>query len=178
MHLKHLKSIPLAGLLLTALASPALAAAAASHCDIALDVTDYDPKGLNVRSAPDAKSNVVAVLKQQGDWVEVHVTGQSGQWYAIDEATVYDNNLPTGEKIVFKGHGFVHGSKIGGSGLGGGTLVYDRPDEKTGKPIKWDDEYDDDVKVLACSGTWAKVQAKKAIVWSNAVCTNTLTTCS
>jgi hypothetical protein len=157
-----------------ALAAP-VAAAEATRCDVALAVTDPDPKGLNVRATPDAKGSILAVLKG-GDYIEVHVTGQDGQWYAIDSATLIDTQAPQ-DKTIFRGHGFVHMSKVGASGLQGGSVVFDKPDDKSGKVIKWDQGNDDPVNVLGCSGVWAKVQGKKAIGWSKAICTNMLTTC-
>jgi hypothetical protein len=166
------KTVSFAILAFAALTAPA-AAAEAARCNVTLAVTDQDPKGLNVRSAPDAKASIVAVLKG-GDYIEVHVTGQSGQWYAIDRATRIDTQK--NDEVIFKGKGFVHGSKIGGS-LDGGSAVLDKPDDKSGKPIKWDQEHDDDFKLLGCSGQFVKIQGKKAVGWSDAVCTNQLTTC-
>ncbi len=166
------KTASFAILAFAALAAPA-AAAEAARCDVSLGVTDPDPQGLNVRSAANAKASVVAVLKG-GDYIVVHVIGQSGQWYAIDSATRIDTQKD--DEVIFKGKGFVHGSKLGGS-LDGGSAVLDRPDDKSGKPIKWDQEHGDDFKLLGCSGQFVKIQGKRAVGWSNAVCTNQLTTC-
>ena len=177
----HVRSFSFAAMMLAALLSPALlshaAAADATRCDATLVVTDPDPKGLNVRSAPDAKSGIVAVLKG-GDYIEVHVTGQSGQWYAIDTATMIDTSLADQEKAIFHGHGFVHVSKVGASGMQSGAVILDRPDEKTGKKVAWDGRGDQAVTVLACSGPFLKVQLRKVTGWSKEICTNELTTCA
>lgn len=170
-----LKTIAPAVLALLSLAMPAVAQGVATRCNAELAVTDPDPKGLNVRSGPDAKSNVIAVLKG-GDYITVHITGQSGQWYAIDSATMIDTNAPK-DKVIFHGQGFVHMSKVGGSGMFGTATILDKPDDKTGKPVKWDMQSDQPVDVLGCSGEFLKVKVRKVTGWSKEVCTNELTTC-
>jgi hypothetical protein len=170
-------AMTLAALLSSAAAPASSAGADTTRCDATLVVTDPDPKGLNVRSAPDAKGSIVTVLKG-GDYIEVHVTGQSGQWYAIDSATMIDTSLADQEKPIFHGHGFVHMSKVGASGMQSGAVILDRPDEKTGKKVAWDGQGDQAVTVLACSGPFLKVQLKKVTGWSKEICTNELTTCA
>ena len=98
------------GLLLLALAPLAQAAGAAAEpqaCDVTVDITDTDPKGTNVRAAP--AGAVLAALKNPGEgWIEVHLTGQAGDWYEIDSATLLDTTLPEGSKSLFKGKGYLH----------------------------------------------------------------------
>ena len=170
------KTICIVVLVLAGLSGPGWAADT-TRCDATLVVTDNDPKGLNVRAAPDVKANIVGVLKG-GDYIEVHVTGQSGQWYAIDSATMIDTSTDQQDKVTFHGHGFVHMSKVGASGMQSGAVILDKPDEKSGRPVKWDMNGDQPVTVLGCSGPFLKVQLRKATGWSKSICTNELTTCA
>src|SRR5271166_5412025 len=122
-----------AGLALAVLmaAGPAWAADSAAKCDVRLDVTDKDPNGLNVRSAPSVSpNNIIGVLKlgPTGDYIEVHVTAQSGSWYAIDEAKVYEDSAE-GERVLFHGHGFVHESKLGASEMDSQAVVHESPSD-------------------------------------------------
>jgi len=152
-------------------------------CDVELNVVDPDPKGLNVRAAPNAKKGkVVAVLKPIGDWTQVHVIGQSGDWLRIDHAEAIDDSAENGQRQVFQGDGWVHASKLGISELyvGGGTVIRDRPVREGAELLRVSDEAKEpkSTKILGCDGKFIKVQADKQIGWTDSWCTNERTTCS
>jgi hypothetical protein len=168
--------------------SPATAPAAAPAattvaCDVVLNVDDPDPKGLNVRAAPNAKTGkVIAVLKPIGEWTQVHVIGQSGAWMRIDHAEAVDDSAENGERQVFQGDGWVYTSKLGFSELyvGDGTVIRDRPAREGAELLRVSDEAKEPktTKVLGCDGKFIKVQADKQIGWTDSWCTNERTTCS
>jgi hypothetical protein len=108
-----------AALLLTVSLAPA-ARAAGAVCNIMVDVTDTDPKGLNVRAAPGGK--VIAALVNKADWIELHVVGQNGDWFEIDRANQLDNNRMGEDIVMWRGRGYVHRSTVGTSGLQNGAV--------------------------------------------------------
>src|SRR5690348_8321746 len=81
-------SLTLAFLLLAPSAACWAQTAARQACNVVIDVTDPDPKGTNVRATPGGA--IVATLKNSTDdgWIAVHVTGQLGDWYEIDRASL------------------------------------------------------------------------------------------
>jgi hypothetical protein len=41
-------------------------------------------------------------------WIAVHVTGQLGDWYAIDRASLINADLGPDGKALFHGKGYLH----------------------------------------------------------------------
>ena len=151
-------------------------------CDVTLNVHDPDPKGMNVRATPGKPAGkVVAVLKPDGEWTEVHATGQSGDWLRIDVASTVDDAAPEGMREVYRGDGWVHVSGLGVSELmtGEGTMLRASPSDsaKLLKRIGPDDE-PKKTRILGCSGEFIKVDADGLIAWTRQFCTNERTTCS
>jgi hypothetical protein len=150
------------------------AARAQTTCNVIVDVTDTDPNGTNVRDAPSGKA--IAVLAQPAgadDWIEVHVTGQSGDWYEIDGAKLIGDSV----KSVFKGKGYLHKSVLGVSGLQNGTTIWTDPDTKS-RVLDPGAAGDQPVTLLGCSGDFLKVRVRKGTGWTKGVCTNQRTTCA
>lgn len=163
-------------------AAPAVPVATTT-CDVILNVDDPDPKGLNVRAAPNARTGkVIAVLKPDGEWTQVHVTGQSGDWLQIDHAETIDDDAENGERSVFKGEGWVHVSKLGISELyvGEGTVIRDRPARDGAVLLKLNSEDKEPkaTQVLGCDGSYLKINFDGKVGWTHEWCTNERTTCS
>ena len=151
-------------------------------CDVTLNVHDPDPKGLNVRAAPGKPpGKVIAALKPEGEWTEVHATGQSGDWLRIDRASTVDDEAPDGMRAVFRGNGWVHVSGLGISELmtGEGTMLRASPSDSA-KLLKQigPDEEPKRTRILGCSGKFIKVDADGLVAWTRQYCTNERTTCS
>ena len=144
-------------------------------CSITVDVTDTDPKGLNVRAAPGGK--IIATLVDKADWIELHVVGQSGDWFAIDRANQVDNNSMGEDIVIWRGHGYVHKSTIGLSGLQQGATIYADHDVKSRVLVK-NAAGDQKVTLLGCWGAFYQVHVAKGTGWTREVCTNENTTCS
>jgi hypothetical protein len=147
----------------------------ATTCNVMVDVTDSDPKGLNVRAAPGG--NVLTALVDHGDWMELHVTGELGDWYAIDRAEQINNDNPDEGGVVWRGNGYVHRKTVGLSGLQQGATLYADHSEKSRAVVKNADG-DQATELLGCSGNFYKVHIKKGTGWTKQVCTNENTTCS
>jgi hypothetical protein len=156
---------------LLCLAAPA--AAAETVCSVKLDVTDNDPKGTNVRAAPGGK--VIAVLPSQpnDDWIEVHVTGQAGDWFAIDSAIAVGDD----EKTIFKGKGYLHKSVLGASGLQSETTIWTEHDIAS-RALDRDAMGDQPVSLLGCWHDFTKIRVKKGDGWTKGLCLNQRTTCA
>ncbi|MCP3458915.1 hypothetical protein [Bradyrhizobium sp. CCGUVB23] len=146
-------------------------------CNVNIDVTDTDPKGTNVRATPGG--NAIALLKNttSDGWIGVHVTGQFGDWYEIDRANLIDADQPSGGKVIFQGKGYLHKSVVGISGLQNGGVVYRNHDIRTDL-VDSHVSGDQRVDMLGCWGEFLKVQVKKGIGWTTAICTNMNTTCN
>lgn len=149
-------------------------AAAIQACDVTVDVIDTDPNGTNVRETPGGK--VVGVLKlstTEDDWIEVHVIGQSGDWFLIDKATRVGDE----EKTIFHSQGYMHLSVLGSNGLENGMPIWTDHDEKS--PLVTSQAMgDQEVKFLGCWGGFAKIRAKEGTGWTKSLCLNTRTTCA
>jgi hypothetical protein len=151
-------------------------------CDVTVNVHDPDPKGLNVRVAPGKPPGaVVAKLVPDGEWTEVHATGQAGDWLRIDRASTVDDEAPEGMREVFRGDGWVHVSGLGISELstGEGTVLRAAPSDRAKLLRKITPEAEPKrTRILGCSGKWLKVDADGLVGWTRSYCTNERTTCS
>jgi len=170
----------LAACLAGVLAAPVWPANAAplQACDVKLNVTDQDPAGLNVRSAPGGA--VIATLKARARWVQVHVTSDADGWAAIDGATLIEDETGGGESPLFKGHGFVAFSKLGFEELDTQSRILAAPAD--GARVLLSISQGDEAKlpkatVLGCSGSFLKVRVSGIVGWTQTFCANQLTTC-
>lgn len=159
-----------------AFAEPGEGAQATVPCNLSAYVTDPDPKGTNIRSAPNKGAPVVRTV-QAGGGAVVKITGYSGGWFQISRAeTVGDE-----EKTVFQGRGWVHSSLLGldvGNNGYGPPGLYAAP-SKQSRVLKRLKPDEDAIKLLACKDTWAKVQSGSQTGWlaREGQCSNPLTTC-
>ena len=152
------------------------------QCDLVLNVADPDPKGLNVRASPGKPAGrVIARLEPTGEWTEMHVTGQSGDWLRIDRAASIDDEALDGMSEVFRGTGWVHVSGVGISELstGEGTVLRAAPEDGAAVVRTVTPESEPkNTRVLGCHGKWLQVEADGIPAWTRSFCTNERTTCS
>jgi hypothetical protein len=177
-----------ATLLCTLPAPPVAGAIAGSRvdhsCDLDLNVIDPDPAGVNLRSAPGAKTGkVIATLAPVGEWISVHVVGQSGEWLLVDRAEAIDDDAPDGVREVFRGGGWVHASRLGISELlvGEGTVLRASPaaDAAVVRRIATPDDEPASKRVLGCRAKQLQVDIGDGVSgWTDTFCTNERTTCS
>jgi len=140
-------------------------------CDASVDVTDTDPAGTHVRSAP--AGAVIATLKSsQNGWVSVHLAAQLGDWYEINSASLVDSQR---SGTLFRGKGYMHKSMLGVSGLQNGARLYIDHDGK--RPLVSHLAGDQPVILLGCRGPFLKVRVGKYSGWTREACTNMNTTC-
>jgi hypothetical protein len=159
---------------LPAATAPVAQPPARQVCDVAVDITDTDPKGANVRATPGGA--VITALRIDTDgWIEAHVTAQAGDWYEIDRAELNPAGSPE-KKIIFHGKGYLHKSVVGVSGLMGGMPIFGEPDDKA-RPFAPFAQGDRPVDLLGCRGDFLHLRTSAGVGWTRRACTNTLTTC-
>lgn len=163
-----------------ALAASAPIAPAIRPCDVALNVEDPDPAGPNIREAPRRDARIVSALKPAGEWITVHVTGQSGDWARIDRAVAVDDAAESGERTVFRGAGWVHLRLLGIGSLfvGGGTELRSAPMPDAPVVFRLGSDDAQSVRVLACSGDYIRVRYGERIGWTRHWCNNERTSCN
>jgi hypothetical protein len=159
------------------LALPCPAASAqvrsARSCNVTVDIVDNDPQGTHVRAAP--AGAIAATLRAPGEaWIEAHLIGQRDDWFEIDRADLIDPGA--GERPIFRGHGWLHRSVIGLSGMQNGGEIYRDHDEKSA-PVDPHAAGDQNVVVLGCWGSFLQVRAAKGTGWTLQACLNMVTTC-
>jgi hypothetical protein len=167
-------------LFLTALAiMPGVAATISplQSCNVDADVTDGDPKGTNVRATPDGAIVATVTNPNVEGWVQVHITGQMGDWYEIDRAALVNPDFGREGKMLFHGKGYLHKSVLGVSGLDNDAKIYTAHDERS-RPVDLHAPGDQKVNMLGCWGDFLQVRVKKGIGWTKQACTNMDTTCS
>jgi hypothetical protein len=167
----------LVALVLAAALQGTLASAQTVACDVKLNVTDQDPAGLNVRASPGGA--IVTALKAEGRWVQVHLTGQNGEWARIDDAKEIDDETGGGEKPLFEGTGYVAFSKLG---TDAGLHLQVRAAPSAAARLLLDLSVTDEGRlptpgVLGCSGDFLKVRVGAVVGWTRDYCSNQLTTC-
>jgi hypothetical protein len=176
-NLMKILSVAACALLALTPATACLAQAAEKQaCNVNVDITDVDPKGTNVRATPGGA--VMTSLKNptQDGWIGVHVTGQLGDWYEIDRASLIDADMPDG-KAIFHGKGYLHKSVLGVTGMENGGVIYADHDTAS-PPVDAHAAGDQQVDMLGCWGEFLKVHVKKGTGWTKAACTNMNTTCA
>jgi hypothetical protein len=145
-------------------------------CNVDVDITDTDPKGTNIRATPGGA--VIASLKNptRDGWIGVHITGQFGDWYEIDRASLIDTGLPPGGKTIFHAKGYLHKSVLGVSGMQNGGAIYLDHDVAS-SALDLHAPGDQPVQLLGCWGEFLKVHVQKGTGWTKQACTNMNTTC-
>ncbi|HEY4075503.1 MAG TPA: hypothetical protein VGM26_01100 [Rhizomicrobium sp.] len=147
-------------------------------CSVDVDIIDGDSGGTHVRATPGGA--IIALLKETGTedgWIEVHITGQLGDWYEIDQAHLINADLGRDGKVIFHRKGYVHKSVLGVSGMHNGGKIYIDHNSKS-RPIDPSAAGDQQVDMLGCWGEFLKVHTKKGTGWTTEACTNMNTTCA
>ena len=143
-------------------------------CQINAFVIDKDPKGLNVRSGPGSRYDIIGKLPTTTVAVIVDITAAQGDWVRLSKAQSV-------EKIEFQGTGWVYAQLLGTSTRGYGSKgvsVYASADTQSSVIGRIPDQRG--VKLLGCDQSWALVEYEGLKGWiaREAQCPNPLTTCS
>jgi hypothetical protein len=174
-------------------------------CSLGAWSNDTDPRGLNVRAAPDAKAKVLGIVpppwKMPKDRevfgpepvkAEFRIIGQKDGWFLIEKikapGTPYGEAYPRQLPQPFKGRGWVNGRMVGAAYAHGGLpegRLYLSPHadagfldarDKSGNPISADGS---PARILACSGWWALIETDTGQRgWKRSLCSNQVTNCS
>jgi hypothetical protein len=169
---------------------------------------DPDPKGLNVRGGPSAKSPVVGPLPPpyrlktggsentpDGGWLtEFSIIGFKDGWFLIEGATPpgkqYEDEkkYPRNASKPYAGRGWVASNKVGANFANGATRyggLFQAPHaDAAWTPAKNRDGFPLDgefgpKRIFACSGVWALVESFDGVRgWWRHLCNNQVTNCS
>ena len=155
------------------------ARAGAVTCNVAVNITDQDPAGLNVRASP--AGAIITAVKAKGRWVRVEVTGQDGAWARIKTARLEaDENDNVSDQLLWKGVGWVAFSKLGVEEFDSRSRFHAAPNEQS-KLVLSLEGYGEKTApaeaILGCDGDWLLVRVKGVVGWTHAWCANQLTTC-
>jgi hypothetical protein len=157
------------------LSASAAGATPQTICRIKANIIDPDPRGANVRATPGGR--VIATLKNTADWIEVTITGETGDWYEIVGALQTDNDGPRGDHAIFQGKGYVHKSTVGLSGLMQGATIYADHDLRS-RVLITNADGDQAAQLLGCWHDFYRVHLQKGTGWTKTVCLNEHTTCA
>jgi len=163
-----------APLLLWPTGSLEAAAPVTTACNVTASVIDPDPSGTNVRKIPGG--DIAATLRTPrtgDDWIEVHVVGQAGDWFAIDRADLVGDATRT----IWRGKGYMHRSVLGADGLINGEPIRSAPNVDSPQ-ILASEEGDQQALLLACAHDFMKIRVKGGVGWTKALCLNQRTTCA
>lgn len=146
----------------------------AHACDVWALVTDLDPKGLNVRAAPDGSAAIRTTVPTSAP---VHLAAQRGAWFLVCYASTPPD---TEEGVTLSVAGWVHGSK-----LGTGTRGYDKQytpllaEPRDGAAEVGKGPMEGEVGITDCQAGWLKVKAGDQAGWlpREEQCNNSVTTC-
>ncbi|MEO7359263.1 MAG: SH3 domain-containing protein [Gemmatimonadaceae bacterium] len=156
-------------LIFATLASPLHAQMPVVTCRATAYTNDPDTKGLNIRSAADAKSRVVATISDSDS--QLDIVASSGDWMRVRTVRSVDGT------VAFKGDGWVFASLLAVRARGVALL---RTNPERTAPIKARLRDEDLLTLRACRGEWLQVKHQAALGWveKSERCGNPVTTCS
>ncbi len=156
-----------------ALTATAPAAQPARACAISAYLVDRDSRGLNIRAAPSARSNVLRVVGNTGSGVAA-ITGHRDNWFRVSR--MVDAETDAG---LFEGDGWIHGSLLGLDVANADPRLYAASD-RASRVLATLRPDDTRVTLIGCAGSWAHVRAGGRVGWLSpgGQCSNPLTTCS
>jgi SH3-like domain-containing protein len=143
-------------------------------CEGSVYTIDTDPKGTNVRSAPDKNSPVLEVIPYDFEGTEAELAGSLGDWVLIRSA----QGATTG--FVLQKKGWVYASLLAVRAVhpsGRKVALYSEPD--TGGPVVKMVTGDTEAGLEGCTGHWMRVRIGKEkgwLAWGDH-CGNPVTTC-
>lgn len=149
-----------------------VAAESPQPCQISAYVIDPDPKGVNIRSAPNSNAKIIGKLPKVLSTI-VDISGAQGNWVQITKAD-------SAGKIAFSGKGWVYASLLGTSTRGYGSKgveVYASASDRSSVIGKI--PHSTNTTLLSCDGFWAKVSYQQTQGWlqRSSQCPSDLTTC-
>ena len=143
-------------------------------CKGSVYTVDPDPKGTNVRSAPDRNSPVLIVIPQDSEGTVVDLAASSGDWMLIHSA----QGVTSGS--WFQGQGWVHASLLGVRAVnrtGRKASLHSKPD--AGSSVIKMFAGETEARLAGCKVDWmqVKIGEKKGWLSPDDYCGNPVTTC-
>jgi SH3-like domain-containing protein len=135
---------------------------------------DPDPKGTNIRSAPDKNSPVLRVITHDPEGIAVILAGSFKDWILIQSAE------GVASEFRFQGKGWVHASLLAVRAVpnsGRKVILYSKPD--TGSQAVKTFPGETEARLAGCKGQWMQVKIGKKQGWlaPGDYCGNPVTTC-
>jgi SH3-like domain-containing protein len=144
-------------------------------CEIAAEVADRDPKGLNVRAGPGAKHAVIANLPTTHG-VVVEVRGASGPWLRIVSAADGRSETDYGKRAAW-----VYGPLLSFDAWSRGKVraVPMRSEAEAGAKVVAEVPVGRPVALTGCRGRWAKgrYEGREGWIAPEHRCANPFTEC-
>lgn len=146
----------------------------AVSCTGQVYTVDPDPKGTNVRSAPNKNSSVLVVIPNDTYGSVVELSASFEDWILIRSVQGVSSGFQ------FEGQGWVHGSLLAVAAVrpsGRPVPLYSKPDTKS--PIVETIPKEVEATLAGCKGSWLHVRIGKAKGWlaHYDYCGNPVTTC-
>ena len=143
-------------------------------CEGSVYTVDPDPKGTNVRSAPQKKSPVLIVIPNDPEATVVELSASSEDWVLIHSA----QGIASGFR--FQGEGWVHAPLLAVRAVhrtGRKVPLYSKPD--TGSSVIEIYAGETEARLAGCMGRWMQVRIGKQKGWlaPGDYCGNPVTTC-
>jgi len=143
-------------------------------CKGSVYTVDPDPKGTNVRSAPDKDSPVIIVIPQDSEGTVVDLAASSGDWMLIHSA----QGVTSG--FWFRGQGWVHASLLGVRAVnrtGRKASLHSKPD--AGSSVIKMFAGETEARLAGCKKDWMQVKIGEQKGWLSPddYCGNPVTTC-
>jgi SH3-like domain-containing protein len=137
-------------------------------------IADSDPRGTNVRSAPDMSSPVLSVIPNDPESTVVDLSGSFRDWMFIHSARAVTS------EFWFKGKGWIHGSLLAVRAVrrsGREVPLYSKP--YLGSPLLRTLAGETEARLAGCRGDWMRVVIGRQKGWlaPGDYCGNPVTTC-
>lgn len=145
------------------------ARAQGATCLVTAYLNDPDPKGTNIRSAANAKSEVIATITDLDS--QVDIIGSSGDWLRVRKVRSLEGT------VSFNGDGWIFASLLAVRARHGAVL-HATPERTAAHVMNLLDE--DVLTLRACRGEWLQVKHHTTTGWieRDSRCANPVTTCS
>jgi len=143
-------------------------------CDVSVYTIDPDPKGINIRSAPNRNAPVLQIIPHDPDGTIVQLSASSGDWVHVRTAEGLNSDIP------LEGKGWVYAPLLAvraGPSSGKKARLFSRPDP--GGSVMATIAGESEVRLAGCSGAWVQVISGTYKGWlaPGDYCGNPVTTC-
>lgn len=143
-------------------------------CNVSVYAIDPDPKGINVRAAPNKNAAVLQIIPHDPDGTVVELSASNGDWVFVRSAEGMSSDTP------LPGKGWVYAPLLAvraGPPSGKKARLFSRPDP--GGTVIKTIAGESEVRLAGCSAAWVQVISGTHKGWlaPGDYCGNPVTTC-